>query len=393
MNVGIIGCGAISGTYIVNIKQHFGNVEVLSCSDIFSKKAQEISKKYGIPKAYSTEEMLADPEVDIVLNLTIPAAHYEITKAALEAGKHVYSEKPLAPTVEEAVDLVRLAEEKGLRIGCAPDSFLGPPIQTAKKLIDEGRLGDIVGFSAWFASPGPELWHPNPGFLYEYGAGPMEDMGPYYITALVALLGPVTEVYCKAKKGFPTRNIKGAEKVSEVNTNYSGVLSFGDISGCINMSFDTWHHEHPRLEIYGTKGMMEIPDPDDTGGEVQLFDSIPFIEEMKKQNDIHSRIDMMYGERKLKYYNPVSNVYNGGVNMRGTALDDMAHAISDGRPHRATGGLAVHLVEVIGAFDKSAETGLPIKIEHSCECPDAFYPIADSIWKNDDGNKENKFEI
>lgn len=394
LKVGVIGCGAICGIYITNIKKHYKDVDVVSCSDLYMEKALATKEKYGLEKAYTTEEMLADPEIDIVLNLTVPNVHYELNKAILKAGKHIYCEKPLAVTAEQASEIAELAKELGLRVSSAPDIFLGGPIQTARKLIDEGAIGDVLGFTANFCSPGSEFWHPTPQFLYEPGGGPMKDMGPYFITALISLLGPVKEVYCCAKASFPTRDIHGEDFEVLVPTHYAGILKFDNgVYGNINMSFDTWHHELPYLEVYGTNGMLSIPDPNMTSGEVKAFLAEPFKAKMKTLTDINDQQELEYGESKLTYYNNIPCAYSGGMNMRGIAVQEMAMAIREGRPHRASAEMGAHVVEVLSALEKSSEKQLPISISTTCERPEAFYPVAEDVWFAGDGPVDNKFII
>ena len=189
--IGIIGCGTISDVYLTNITQHYKNVKVIACADMFLEKAQQTKEKYGLPKACSVDELLADKEVEIAVNLTIPTAHYEINMKALHAGKHVYCEKPLALSLKEADEIVKTAAEKGLMAVSAPDTFLGAGAQTCRRLIDEGAIGTPVGFTANMVCPGHELWHPAPAFYYKKGGGPMMDMGPYYMTTLVSIVGPI----------------------------------------------------------------------------------------------------------------------------------------------------------------------------------------------------------
>ena len=206
--IGIVGVGCISGIYLENITKVFSDVEVIGVCDLIRERAENAVKKYNIPKLYEDmHELFADPEVDIVLNLTRPYQHYEVTKAALMAGKHVYSEKPLGASWEEGVALVKLAEERSLMIGGAPDTFLGAGIQTCRKLIDEGAIGEVVGATAFMTGHGPESWHPDPAFFYQYGGGPMMDMGPYYLTAMINLMGGIKSISAVCKKGFATRTI------------------------------------------------------------------------------------------------------------------------------------------------------------------------------------------
>jgi len=389
MKVGVIGCGAICNIYIRNIQEHFDNVEVISCSDLYLEKAQAAKEKYGLKKACTNEELLADPEVDIVLNLTVPAVHYELNKSILRAGKHLYCEKPLAMTAEEATEIVRLGRELGLRVSDAPDTFLGPGIQTVRKLLDEGAIGEVCGFTANLCTPGHEEWHPSPMFYYEPGGGPMRDMGPYYLTALISLLGPVEEVSCYTSTNFKTRDIKGTVIEPAIPTHYVGLMKLrSGVTGNINMSWDVWHTELPRLEIYGTKGMITLPDPNNTEGPVYLFSAEDFREQWHKipREQFVDRLMFLGGPEKLKYYKEVPLAYTGGLNMRGVATAEMALAIAEGRPHRASGEMAAHIVDILNSLEESSDKHEIVKLKTSFERPEAFYPVAEGIWKGGPGS-------
>ena len=276
--IGFIGVGAISGIYLENITNMFPDMEVYAVYDLLEERAAAAQETYHIPKRYtSLDQMLADPAVDIVLNLTRPSEHYAVTKAALLAGKPVYSEKPLAATVAEGRELAALAAEKGLALGGAPDTFLGAGLQTCRKLIEDGYIGRPVGAAAFMLCHGHESWHPDPAFYYKRGGGPMMDMGPYYLTALTALLGSVTEVTGTARKSFEQRTVtsqprRGEVIDVEVPTHVNGILQFeSGAVGTIATSFDVYYPQQARLEIYGTEGTLFLPDPNCFGGPVKLF--------------------------------------------------------------------------------------------------------------------------
>lgn len=276
--IGFIGVGAISGIYLENITNMFPDMEVYAVYDLLEERAAAAQETYHIPKRYtSLDQMLADPAVDIVLNLTRPSEHYAVTKAALLAGKPVYSEKPLAATIAEGQELAALAAEKGLALGGAPDTFLGAGLQTCRKLIEDGYIGRPVGAAAFMLCHGHESWHPDPAFYYKRGGGPMMDMGPYYLTALTALLGSVTEVTSTARKSFEQRTItsqprRGEVIDVEVPTHVNGILQFeSGAVGTIATSFDVYYPQQARLEIYGTEGTLFLPDPNCFGGPVKLF--------------------------------------------------------------------------------------------------------------------------
>ena len=288
INVGVVGCGNISGIYFANLTGIFGgSVKVFACADLIEENAIAAAEKYGIPRIMTLDEMLGCRDIQAILNLTTPLSHYSINKQALLAGKHVYCEKPLSITFEEGAELCRIAKEKGLLLGCAPDTFMGAGIQTCRRLIDEGKIGRPVGGNAFMLCHGHESWHPNPAFYYKKGAGPMFDMGPYYLTALVNLLGPVSEIATMNGRGFETRTITsqpryGEEVAVEVQTHVCGLLRF--VCGAvvhITTSFDVWAHSMPNMELYGSDGSIEVPDPNGFGGPVRLaapgkgFEEVP----------------------------------------------------------------------------------------------------------------------
>ncbi|HEX9108026.1 MAG TPA: Gfo/Idh/MocA family oxidoreductase, partial [Longimicrobiales bacterium] len=273
--IGVVGVGDISGAYLRTFRL-FDQLEVVACAALHLERAQARAAEFGIPRACTLEELLADPAVDIVVNLTVPNAHYEIARRALEAGKSVYNEKPLALTREQGAELLALASTNGLRIGCAPDTFLGAGLQTCRRLIDEGAIGQPVAATAFMLCHGHESWHPSPEFYYQVGGGPLFDMGPYYLTALVSLLGPVRRVSGAARATFPERTItseprRGQVVRVEVPTHVAGVLELevGAIATLVT-SFDVWSSNVPLLEIYGTEGTLSVPDPNTFGGPVRL---------------------------------------------------------------------------------------------------------------------------
>ena len=349
LGVGIIGCGNISITYLA-LGPLFNGFRILACADLNRSAAELRAKEYGV-KAQSIEELLANDELDVIVNLTIPDAHFLVSKAILEAGKHVYSEKPLVLSLEEGEELRRIAKAKNLAIGCAPDTFLGGSHQTARALIDSGVLGMPVGGTATFMCPGHERWHPNPDFYYEVGGGPMLDMGPYYITDLVNLLGPVSQVAGFAISPRSERLITSQPRNGEripvhIATHVAGVMAF-DCGAVvqIGMSFDVADHMHVPLELYGTEGSLIVPDPNHFGGQVEL---------LKKGGSFEPQ--------------ETTQPYADG-NYRSIGVADMAHAIRSDRPHRANGDLALHVLEVMEAFQYAADSGTTIKINTKTERP------------------------
>lgn len=365
IGIGIIGCGVINDTYMTNLTQHYKNVELLACTDLIYEKAQKAAEKFGVPRVCKTNaELLAMDDIQIVLNLTNPAAHYEVDMEILNAGKHLYCEKPLALEVEDAQKVVDLAKEKGLMAVGAPDTFLGAAGQTCRELIDQGRIGKPIGFTANMTCCGHEIWHPNPEFLYEYGAGPMFDMGPYYMTMLSVLLGPIKSISAYAISGRPVRDIWGTPKQTEVPTHYTGIMEFQcGATGTVLVSCDTWHSGLPFIEIYGTEGTLIVPDPNYFTGTVKLFDGIKYkdivINTEEAPVPINPRLFAMVtrsgeclSEEKLLFPSPENDM----VNMRGLGVSDMAQSLIDGRKCRLDPQLSLHVVEALNAFEKSAET-------------------------------------
>src|SRR4051812_3071051 len=273
LKVGLVGCGNISQVYF-KAGKIFENFDIVACADMFEERARAKAAEHNIPKASGVDELLQDPEIDVVLNLTIPSAHGPLAQAALDAGKSVYNEKPLSITREDAQRLLETARAKKLRVGCAPDTFLGGGLQTCRKLIDDGVIGEPVAAVAFMMSHGPESWHPDPDFFFQPGAGPMFDMGPYYLTALTTLLGPVRRATGSARITFPERTITSEPKYGTtitVNTptHVVGVMDFasGPVATLIT-SFDVWGANLPRIEIYGSEGSLSVPDPNTFGGPV-----------------------------------------------------------------------------------------------------------------------------
>ena len=228
LGFGVIGTGTYCDHYLRNLGPVYKNVRPVGCADLNTEAARAAAERWNIPKVYTSDEMMADPEVDIVLILTNPASHYSLTMQALKAGKHVYCEKPLATSLEQANEIVEFAEKQGLFVGAAPDTFLSPEYQTVRKLIDEGAIGKVINVTANYVGPGADLWHPNAGFLYKQGGGPALDMGPYFLTTLVSLLGPLDSLFCYANRGWDVRNIHGKDVDVDVMTNYCAVLKFAN---------------------------------------------------------------------------------------------------------------------------------------------------------------------
>lgn len=338
VKVAMIGVGAISGIYLKNITETFHELELVGVCDLIRERAEKAQAEYHVPKLYETmHDAFADEEVQIVLNLTRPHEHFEVTKAALLAGKHVYSEKPLGADFEEGQVLAKLAGEKGLLLGGAPDTFLGAGLQTCRRLMDDGVIGDVVGAAAFMICRGHESWHPDPAFYYQRGGGPMMDMGPYYVTALVNLVGGVKAVTGVTKSTFPTRLITSAPKRGEtvkveVPTYVTGMLEFENGAvGTIFTTFDVYYPSQARLEVYGTQGTLFCPDPNYFGGPISLY---------TPEEKAVKEIPLMYGYKE---------------NSRALGLADMANALQNGRPFRADFSQTLHVLEILTAFKKSSE--------------------------------------
>ncbi len=348
--IGIVGCGNISGVYL-RVCKTFEDIEIVACSDILMERANTRAKEFGVPKACTVEELMADPEIEIVLNLTTPLAHAEVAFKALNAGKSVYNEKPLAITREDGQKILQLAKEKGLRVGCAPDTFLGGGIQTCRKLIDDGWIGKPVAAVAFLAHHGHESWHPDPEFYYKIGGGPMLDMGPYYLTTLIFLLGPVQRVTGLTKITFSERTITSQPKYGtkikvEVPTHISGVMEFANgVIATMITSFDVWGTQLPHIEIYGSEGSLSVPNPNNFCGPVSILRA---------------------GSKEWKEI-PLTHGYTD--QNRGIGVADMAKAMKTGRPHRANGDMAYHVLDIMHAFNDSSIQGKHIELKSTCSRP------------------------
>ena len=350
VKVGVIGCGKISGRYLETLKR-FDAVQVVACADLDTERARERAKEFAVGVACGVEELLALEGIELVVNLTIPAAHAEVTIAALGAGKSVYNEKPLAVTREEGRRSLDAARARGLRVGCAPDTFMGAGLQTCRELIDSGAIGKPVGASAEMLCSGHEGWHPDPAFYYKAGAGPMFDMGPYYLTALVHLLGPVRRVTGSARITLPERTITSApkrgEKITvETPTHVAGVMDFASGAvGTIVTSFDVWGQDRDRIEIYGTEGTLAVPDPNGFGGPVRL---------RRPGEEAWRDVDVI-------------RPYAAG--FRGMGVAELASAMRAGRAHRASGELAFHVLDIMHGFLDASGEGRHVEIASTCERP------------------------
>ncbi|MBI5960763.1 MAG: Gfo/Idh/MocA family oxidoreductase [Chloroflexi bacterium] len=353
VNVGVIGCGNISGIYLKNCK-NFEILNVAACADLDIGRAQAKAQEYGIPQALTVAELLADPSIEIVINLTIPNAHAEVARAVIAAGKSVYNEKPLTIRREEAQALLTEAAAKKLLVGGAPDTFLGAGLQTCRKLIDDGAIGTPISAVAFMVCHGHEGWHPDPEFYYKVGGGPMFDMGPYYLTALVSLLGPVQQVAGATQITFPERTITSQPKAGtiitvEVPTHVAGLLRFASGAlGTMITSFDVWASELPVIEIHGTLGTLSVPDPNTFGGSVRI----------------------RRGGGKTWETIPLTHGYS--ENSRGLGVADMAYALRSGTAPRASGELTYHVLDIMHAIHDSADDRQFITLQSVCDRPQPF---------------------
>src|SRR5437879_8409544 len=320
VRVGVVGCGTISGAYLKNMTAS-PHLKVVACADQVNERAQARANEFGLPRVCTTDELLASSDVELVVNLTIPLAHAEISVAALRAGKHVFTEKPLATTRADGRLILDAAASSGLKVGCAPDTFLGAGIQTCLRLMDRGELGEPLAASAFMLNRGPENWHPNPGFFYEPGGGPLLDVGPYYLTTLVCLLGAVRRVAGMARILYPTRTAASGPRPGETfkvstPTFVAALIEFesGTQVTLIN-SFGIWGHDLPNMQLYCTKGILSVPDPNYFGGPVRV-----------RPNEDES----VWREVPLLYHHT-----EGPGTFRGVDVSEMPLALSRGEKPRA----------------------------------------------------------
>ena len=352
--IGLIGCGNISNAYFTHLAPYAAYAKITACSDLDIERARAKAAEHGVAKACTVKELLADPAIDAVLNLTIPAAHASVNLAALKAGKHAYCEKPFSLTYKEGLQVTKEAQKRRLRVGCAPDTVLGGGIQTARKLIDDGAIGKPIAAFANMLCHGHESWHPSPEFYYQKGGGPLFDMGPYYLTSLVLMMGPVKSVTAVAKTTFKERTITnkvnpGKKIKVEIPTHLSGELEM--VNGAIatvNMSFDVWRSQMPLLEVHGTEGSLSVPDPNTFGGEVKLW---------TRAKGEWQTIPLTHSDKT----------------GRGLGIADMAFSEqTKKKQHRLNGDLALHVVEIMEAFHTSAKAGRKITLKSRPKQPEPF---------------------
>jgi predicted dehydrogenase len=371
LGVGIIGVGVISDTYLANLSS-FPDVEVVIVGDLLADRAQAQAEKYGVPASGTTEDVLAHPGVDLVINLTIPAAHVSVSRAAIAAGKHVWTEKPLGLDRPAAAELLREAEAAGLRIGCAPDTLLGPGFQAARRAIEDGIIGRPLFAQTVFQTQGPDLWHPSPAFLFAEGAGPLLDMGPYYFSALVSLLGPVDHVAAVGSRPQEERKIHtgpnaGATFPVEVPSTIQIVTAFeAGAQAQSLLSFDSALERHGVVEIHGTDGTIVLPDPNRFDGRIAYVKPLGVIRDG--------------GSFEQEWI----EIEHAAVDVgRGIGALDMARAVAEGRSHVASGELGFHVLDILLSAQESAATGRTVTVESTVApvplLPAGFDPFAKTL--------------
>jgi predicted dehydrogenase len=365
--VGIMGAGNISAAYL-RLAPLFRNLEVRAVADILPAAAQKRAEEFGV-RAQTPDELLKNPEVDVIVNLTIPATHFSVSRDILSAGKHAYSEKPFVLSVEEGIQLKALADEHGLRVGSAPDTFLGGSHQQARSIIDSGKIGRIASGTMHVMSRGMEHWHPNPDFFFQPGGGPILDMGPYYITDLISLIGPIKRVTAFTGMARTEREVtaEGPLKGSFVKvgtpTTIHSILEFHNGAlVTLGASWDVSSHGHHNIELYGTEGSVYVPDPNFFNGDVVITDRAGTKEKVAPW-------DHPFGVANQDLDKPMPR-----ANYRNAGLSDMMDGIESGRPARCGLDVALHAVDVMTSILKSGETGQVITLATTCERPAAFGP-------------------
>jgi predicted dehydrogenase len=368
LRVGVVGCGNISTTYF-KYAPLFRGLAIAACADLDQKRAEARAAEFGVA-AMKTKDLLTSPEIDIVLNLTVPAAHFAVSKAAVTSGKHVYSEKPLTLSLKDGLALAKAAKAAKVKVACAPDTILGGSHQRARRAIEEGAVGRITGGTAVVMSHGMEHWHPNPDFFFKPGGGPILDLGPYYIGNLINLIGPVKRVAALSSMAAKTRTISSRPRAGETikvktPTNFHALLEF--VNGAtvtLLASWDVWAHRHANMELYGTEGSLYVPDPNFFGGDVLATkgDGAPAV---------LSAWDHPFGlpNQKDGRGNPVAN-------YRAAGLADLAAAITERRDARCSIERTLHAVDVMTAILKSGETGKFVAMKTRCTQPKPLPPDA-----------------
>lgn len=372
--IGLVGCGRISDIYLKTCAR-FPELDVIACASLDLEESERKAAQFGIARACRPEDIFSDPSIDCVLNLTVPAAHAEISMRALDAGKHIYSEKPFVTNREDAPRILKLAAEKELLVGNAPDTFLGGRWQTVRRLIDEGAIGKPTGVFAHAGTHGTERHHPNPDYYYAEGGGPLLDLGPYYLTAMVFCLGPIARVAGLSRRTFESRMIENGPRYGhmmpvEVDTHILSLLEFeSGVIGDMTMSFDIWDSETPRFEIYGETGTISVPDPDPVHG-ANVFQGEVWLRTRETARWTHQP-----RPKGRDSWQIADNLHGFNEDMRGLGLLDLAYAAQHKRPPRASGTLARHVFDVMNAIETASATGHYQRIPSRCRRPDPM-PVA-----------------
>lgn len=367
LKVGVVGCGNISVTYF-KYAPLFATIEIAACADLNMSLAEARAKEYGI-KAMTPQALIASPDIDIVLNLTVPAAHFGVSLAAVKAGKHVYSEKPLTLSLKDGLTLKKATEKHGVKLACAPDTILGGAHQLARKAVDDGVIGKVTSGTAVIMGHGMEHWHPNPDFFFKPGGGPVLDMGPYYIGGLINLIGPVTRVAALTSAATPYRTItsqpRAGQKIKvETPTNIHALLEFASgATVTLLASWDVWAHRLPLMELYGTEGSLYVPDPNFFGGDVLAT----------KRDGAAAALPAW--DHPLSIGNHPDGKERR-ANYRAVGLADLADAITKRRDPRCSIDRALHAVEVMTAILASGEDGKFRQMKTTCTRPKPLPPEA-----------------
>ncbi len=383
LGVGIVGCGNISSIYMQNMPS-FAGIRLVGCADMRPETAQAQAEKFGI-EAMTIEALLARNDIDIVVNLTTPNAHFEVSNAALGAGKHVFGEKPICVEAEHARKLVAEATRRGLKIGCAPDTFLGAGGRLAREIIDSGKIGRVLSGTCFLMSHGMEHWHPDPEFFFKLGGGPILDMAPYYLGALVNLLGPVARVQARTSAGFAERLVtsegprKGHRIKVETPTTAMAIVEFAAGADVVfTMSWDVWRHGHPPIELYGTDGSLRVPDPNFFGGAV---------EHTERGGDwiVSDSSERPFGKPNWRSPNWAPSLPDR-ANYRCLGIADLASSVTRDTPHRTSGALASHVLDTMHAILEAGQTGMAVNISSHIERPATLSDIdAAALWAGPKG--------
>ena len=358
LRVGVVGAGKISGQYSATLAG-LSQVAVTAVADLDEGRARSLAGQHPGARVVDLPDLYAAPDVDVVLNLTTPNQHAAVALAAIAAGKHVYGEKPLAATGADGVAVIEAATAAGVRVACAPDTVLGTGVQTARAAVDAGRIGVPHAATAFMTVPGHERWHPDPEFYYQQGGGPLLDMGPYYLTSLVHLLGPVRRVVGMSSRPRAERTIGDGPRAGtafpvEIDTHITGVLEHeGGALTTLMMSFDIWATHLPSIEVYGSRGSLSVPDPNYFDGEVRLLTA---------------------GDDGWTVLGPDAGYAGAG---RGVGLLDLAEALTADRPHRTGADVALHVLEVMESVLASARSGSSVAVRSTCRRPDAVTAVID----------------